>query len=51
MIRHAIAGLILGFLLIYGGPLATGFLAKMFGPDYAIWGLAVPAIIFLILAR
>ncbi len=49
MVAHFIAGLIVGTLMIFGGPLAAGYLAKTVGPDFAILGVSVPIIIALFL--
>ena len=45
VIGRFLAGLIVGALMLFGGPLAAGFLAKTLGAEFAILGVAVPIII------
>ncbi len=47
---HFIAGLFVGALIIFGGPLAAGFLAMTVGPEFAIYGLVVPVVIVVLLS-
>ena len=45
MIGRFLAGMIVGALMLFGGPLAAGFLAKTLGAEFAILGVAVPIVI------
>jgi len=49
MVVHFILGLIVGVLIIFGGPLTAGFLAMTVGPEFGIYGIAVPIVIVLFL--
>ena len=49
LIGGLLTGIILVLLMVFGGPLAAGFLAKYVSEDAAIWGAAVPVVAVLIM--
>lgn len=49
MIFHALLGLLLVFVALFGGMIAAGALAKYVGPDVAVYGVIVSIVAVAIL--